>query len=63
MTKITLVLLALTLSACTSENLYKSFQPDKSSCSNVPTAKRASCIKQIEKQMTYDEYRNERKKL
>ncbi len=63
MAKITLVLLTLILSSCTSENLYNSFQPDKSSCSNMSTAQRESCIKQIEKQMTYDEYRNERKKL
>lgn len=63
MKKIILALVILVLSGCTSKDLYNSFQPDQSSCSKIPMPQRESCMKQIEKQMTYDEYRKERKKL
>lgn len=63
MNKITLVLMVLILSGCTSKDLYESFQPDKSTCSKIPTAQRESCMKQIDEQMTYDEYSKERNKL
>jgi hypothetical protein len=61
--KISLMLITVLLSSCTSKDLYKSFQPNKSTCSKQPTAQYGSCLKQIEEQMTYDEYSKERKKL
>ena len=51
------------LNSCTNRDLYKSFQPDRSSCIKLPTAQRDNCEKKINEQMTYDEYSAERKKL
>ncbi len=65
MIKTTLFILAILiiLSSCTNRDLYKSFQPNSSSCMKLPTAQRNNCEKKINEQMTYDEYTKERKKL
>lgn len=55
--------IVLVISACTSNDLYKSFQADGSTCRKLPEPQREECAKQVDSQMTYDEYKKERQKL
>ncbi len=55
--------LLLLLQGCSNENLYKSFQPDKSSCRKLPTAQHEACNKSVDYQMNYSDYKKERNKL
>ncbi len=60
---LTLSLLLLLLSGCTSKDIYESLQADRSSCIKVPEQQRQECNENIRNQKTYDEYNKERKKL
>ncbi len=58
-----LTFIFLLLSACTSKDWYESLQADGTSCQKLPTAQQKACNAKVDKQMTYDEYSKERKKL
>ena len=53
----------LAVSGCTNENLYNSFQPDKSDCRKLPTQQREECKKSVDEQMPYKDYKKQRESL